>query len=324
MTRYYGVDTVLDPERIKITQSDLAAFKRDRRIWFLKTYLGLRPKVESVVGPLTLGTMVHAALEADYKHGHDLIEWYVDHAKQLGELYAEEVPYFQQDKWDKQAELGRVMLEGYQEWIDADNLDARYKTVDVEKLLEVTTTYLGSTVHLTGKADLIVEDRVTGEMLIFDWKTTANLERTIKQAHYTEQLPYYMTLLAANEPGHRVAGAAFNILLKSKRTARATPPFYHREHVRYGPIPLAARQASIDGTILDYVRTVQALNEGVDQPLRVAYANPGVISFDPGMTPLTDAMDHGERIEGLIAAQFRQIDVYARYAEPESPLLSDD
>lgn len=324
MTHYYGLDTVLNPERIKITQSDLATFKRDRRIWFLKTYLGLRPKLETVIGPLELGTIVHAALEAEYKHGHNLLDWYHAHVKKLGEHYADTVPYFSQEKWDKQAELGRVMLEGYRDWIIDNNLDARYKTIEVEKLLEVDTTYLGSHVHLTGKADLIVQDRVTDELLVFDWKTTANLERTIKQAHYTEQLPFYMTLLAANEPTHQVAGAAFNILLKSKRTARASPPFYHREHVRYGAIPLAARQASIDGTILDYVRTVQALNEGAPEPLRIAYANPGVISFDPGMTPLTDAMDYGERIEGLIAAQFRQIDIYARYAEPESPMLSDD
>lgn len=324
MTNYYGLTTVLDPNNIKITQSDLAAYKRDRRVWFLKTYLGIRPKTIDAIGPLTAGTMAHAALEAKYKHGEDMLPWYLDYARREYENYRKLDPYLQQAAWDSQAELIRVVLEGYEDWIDADNLDAPWETVSVERLLEVQAMIAGHPVLLTGKVDLIMRNRFNNTQRIFDWKTTANIQRTLDQAHKTEQLPYYMTLLMALEPDTRVDGAAFNIMLKSKRTARAKPPFYKRENVGFDRAALAARQASIDGTIVDYVRTVTQLHEGVAEPLRVAYANPGVMNFDRGLNPLIDVMDTGGNVAGIIRSQYQQIDPYSRYSEPESPLLVED
>lgn len=324
MTSYYGVDTVLDPTLIKITQSDLAAYKRDRRIWFLKTYLGLRPKRMQGISPLVLGSMVHGALEAEYKFGKDMLDWLAVEVQTLGTEYAKNDPYFQWADWHKQAEQARLMLEGYREWITDGNLDVRYRQWAVEHLLQVHTQYDGTPVVLTGKADMIVRDTLTNELLVWDWKTAAQIERTVRQAHTTEQLPFYLTLLQANEPTEQVGGAAFNILLKSKRTERAKPPFYHREFVNYDRRALAARQASIDGTILDYVRTVKELNAGVAEPLRVAYANPGVLNFDTWLNPLLEVMDTGGNVAGIIRAQYVQSDPYGRYAEPESPLLPDE
>lgn len=324
MTTYYGLTPVLDPDNIKITQSDLAAYKRDRRIWFLKTFLGIRSKTIDSIGPLTAGTMAHAALEAKYKYGEDMLPWYRDYARREFEVHRKADPYLQRAAWDAQAELIRVVLEGYEEWIDADNLDAPWETVDVERLLEVRATVNGYPVLLTGKVDLIMRNRFTGAQRIFDWKTTNNIERTLMQAHSTEQLPFYMTLLMALEPHTRVDGAAFNVLLKSKRTARAKPPFYKRETVGYDTRALTARQASIDGTISDYVTTVTRLHEGVAEPLRVCYANPGVLNFDRGLNPLIDIMDNGGNVAGIIRSQYQQVNPYARYNQPESALLSED
>jgi len=241
-----------------------------------------------------------------------------------GVEYAKEDPYFQWAAWNKQAEQGRIMLEGYVEWIDEGNLDARYRQWAIEHLLQVNTEYDGTAVILTGKADMIVRDTVTDELLVWDWKTSAQIARTIDQAHKTEQLPFYLTLLQATEPSEHVGGAAFNILLKSKRTDRAKPPFFHREFVNYDRRALAARQASIDGTIRDYVRVVKELNAGVSEPLRTAYANPGVLNFDTDLTALIDVMDTGGNVAGIIRSQYQQINPYGRYAEPESPLLVED
>lgn len=324
MTNYYGIETVLNPALIKITQSDLAAFKRDRRVWFLKTYLGLRPKRVQAVGPLVLGSIVHAALEARYKFGEDMMPWYQAEVQRQGTEFAALDPYFQWSAWHKQAEQGRIMLEGYVEWIDEGNLDVRYRQWAIEHLLQVHTEYDGTPVVLTGKADMIVRDTLTDELMVWDWKTAAQIERTIRQLHTTEQIPFYLTLLQANQPTEQVGGGAFNILLKSKRTERAKPPFFHREFVNYDRRALAARQASIDGTIIDYVRTVTALNAGVTEPLRVAYANPSVQSWDTWLNPLLEVMDTGGNVAGIIRAQYVQDDPYTRYNEPESPFLDDD
>jgi hypothetical protein len=325
VTRYYGFDTVLDPNDLRISQSDLQAFKRDRRIWFLKTYMGFRPKIERPIGPLVLGTLTHSALEALYVYGADPVDAFAAEAEKAKDKYIEHGPgYFDHNAWNKQCDQGRLMLEGYVEWLDETSADAPYRTLAVEKHLEVEAVYLGQKVRLIGKADHIVEDRFTGETLVFDWKTTNSLERMIRQAHTTEQLPYYMTLEAATGQPHKVGGAAFTVLLKSKRTVNAKPPFYQRELVRYGPGELALKQAGIHGVITDYVRVVQALNTGVPQPLVHAYPNPGVLSFDSDFNMLIDTIDHDGNVAGMLDAHYQQNDPYARYAVPESSFLTDE
>ena len=323
MTEYYGLQTVLDPNNIKITQSDLAAFKRDRRVWFLKTYLGIRPKQEKTSGPLVLGTMVHTALEGRYRYGQDLLEAYDAAVQETHDAYILTEPYFSEHEWNKQAELGRIMLEGYEEWLDTEHIDSDISTFAVEKLLQVETTYHGIPVTLSGKADHIVRNNLTGELLVYDWKTTNNLERMTRQAHTTDQLPYYMTLQQALEPDEYVAGAAFTMLLKTKRSDRARPPFYRREPVRFTPEALENRQAGIGGAISDYVRVVAQLHDGAANPLRLAYANPGVMSFDRDLDPLIDIMDNGGNVPGVIAALYKQVNPYERYAEKTTSMLDD-
>lgn len=311
---YFGLRTVLDPDNIVVTQSDLAAFKRDRRLWFFRTYLGLQPIHEPVTSPLILGTLVHGALEFEYRGTRPIMDAYEGLIRASRAYYESTTPAFDVHGWNKQTELGRLMLEGFIEWRTTEHIDTDIRTVAVEKLLEVHTHYLGSRVTLTGKADLIVQDRLTGETLIYDFKTTNNLERTIKQAHTTEQLPYYLTLQQAIAPTEWVTGAAFYLLLKSRRTARAAPPFYHREKVGFSKAALETRRSGIHGAITDYVRVIQALHEGTPRPFMYAYPNPGVLQFDRAYDRLIDVIDSGGNVAGMIAANFKQASPYARYS----------
>lgn len=324
MTEYYGLRTVLDPEHITITQSDLAAFKRDRRIWFLKTYLGIRARTVKTSSPLVLGTLVHAALEDRYVNGTDILVAFHNACLQAEIEYRSEDPYFDEAGWLKQAEMGRVMLEGYEEWLDTEHIDSNITTLDIEKLVRFATVYDGVPVTLTGKVDHVVQDKLTGEILIYDWKTCADLERMTRQAHTTEQLPFYMTLQQAMDPANRVGGAAFTMLKKSKRTDRAKPPFYRRETVRYSPQALESRQDGIDGAIRDYVRVITQLHEGTNKPMRYAYPNPGVLQFDRELDPIIDVMDNGGHVGAIVTAQFSQVNPYIRYGATPTSMLEDN
>lgn len=323
MIEYYGLPTVLDPNNIKVTQSDLAAFKRDRRVWFLKTFLGIRPRIPSPVSPLVLGTLVHTALEARYARGEDVEEAFRAAVLESEIEYRSESPYFNEYAWNKQAELGRRMLEGYEDWLAEEHYDADITTVAVERLLQLVVSYRGVPVTLTGKADHIVRDNLTGDLWVYDWKTTNNLERMTQQARTTDQLPFYMTLQQALAPTEYVEGAAFTMLRKTQRSDRAKPPFYTRETVRYSDEALENRRAGIDGAIDDYVRVLLELHAGVPNPLRVAYPNPGVLRFDRELDPLIDMIDNGGNVAGIIAAEYKQVSPYERYATTPASMLED-
>lgn len=320
---YYGVQTVLDPENVTVTQSDLAAFIRDRRSWFLGVYLGLRPLQMRATGPLVLGTLVHNALERFYVADEDLVESFLDevHEAESGLILADR--NYSVHEWTKQATLGRRMCEGYVEWLDESGVDSGIQVLDVEKRLEVRTTYQGTPVTLTGKADLIVRDRHTQVVKILDHKTSANIGRTIDQARTTIQLPYYLTLQeVTGDPDDRVSGAAFTILLKSMRTS-GRGPYYCREQVTYTPHGLAARRAQIHGAIHDYVRVVNALHDGVDEPMQWAYPNHTAPSWANGQfRMLSEAIDGGDDVRRMISDFYVQKDPYARYRD-EKTMIDD-
>ena len=321
---YYGVSTVLDPEAITVTQSDLSTFIRDRRAWFLGVYLGLKPKAVKATGPLILGSLVHNALERYYVSDEDLVAAFLDEVREAELSLIAADRNYSVHEWNKQAALGRRMCEGFVEWVEETGVDSGIEVLDVEKRLEFLTSYHGVPVILTGKADLIVRDRMTGIVRVYDHKTTANMARTIDQARGTIQLPYYLTLQEAiAEPGVRVAGAAFTILLKSMRQTGRGGPFYHRETVSYTPHGLAARRAQIHGAIRDYVDVVLRLHEGVREPMEWAYPNHTAPSWSNGPHKiLAEGIDNGDDVTRMVADLYLQKDPYARYRD-EKTMIDD-
>lgn len=315
---YYGVSSVLNPDVVTVTQSDLSAFIRDRRSWFLGSYLGLRSKAFKSTGPLVLGSLIHEAMERYYAWEEDLVEAFMDEVYKAEQTLILADRNYSVHEWQKQAALGKRMCEGFVEWVEEHNIDSQIRVVDIEKRLEVRTSYDGVPVILTGKADMIVEDRLTGSVSIYDHKTTANLTRTIEQARTTIQLPFYMTLQEATDPGQRVSGAAYTILLKSMRQS-GRGPFYHRERVTYTPHGLAARRSQIHGAIRDYVRVVSTLHEGVKEPMEYAYPNHAAPSWsNSGYRLLAEAIDGGDDVARMIRDLYVQKDPYARYRDEKS------
>lgn len=134
------------------SNSSIQAFKRCRRKWWLAYYVGWRPKEKKVVGPLALGGRVHAALEEMYRDGRHPVEAHADlvaaERTRLLEAGAD-ISALEED-----AELGRLMLEGYVEWVESEGMDAGLEVIGVEQKLTLPL-YEGQ-IHLIGKMDLRV------------------------------------------------------------------------------------------------------------------------------------------------------------------------
>lgn len=308
-----------------VSQSDIAAFKRDRREWMLGTYLGLRPKHEPPLGPLRLGTRVHAALEQHYGMSYDLVEAYRKICeRELEDIYESGI-VFDRSAWDKEAELGRIMLEGYREWLDETGADADYETVSVEQKLSHIFDIDGTPVEVRGKIDHRVKDRFTGMHLVEDWKTTANMDALAASAPHSEQLLTYMLLERAvhkDDPDHLLGGAVFTMLRKVKRSERARPPFYDRVHVRHNETALTNYWKRLYGVLRDYVYVVKALDAGVDHRI-VAYPSPANSTRWSPFRHVMTMMDDGSRVEAMLDDLFVQQDPHARYAVEPADILSD-
>lgn len=306
-----------------VTQSDLAAFKKDRREWMLGSYLGLRLKDEPHTGALALGTRVHTALERYYGYGEDLIDAYARTAKEELEKLTMSGAVFHEPTWRSDTELGRIMIAGYPEWLEDTGADADLEVVSAEEKLSAILDIDGTPVELRGKIDLRVRNTFTGMNLVADFKTCKTFESFTETAHLSEQLKTYMLLeLLNNEenPDHNLQGAMFIMFRKVKQGPTSKPPFYARHEVHHSVARIRAYYTQVIGTLRDYVHVVKALDAGVDHRL-VAYPNPHPYTRYSAFKNVMDMMDD-PGVEDLLNALYVQQDPHARYDTEPADLLS--
>lgn len=258
-------------EPLTISNSEIQAFMRCRRRWYLSYYEGWRPRESAVTGALALGSRVHAALEVYYKGAGPLVEQYdllLDEDRMLAASMGQDLSTL-----ESEGELGRLMLEGYLDWVAEEGIDSLYEIVGVEEVL--ATPMIAGRVNLVGKVDLRVRDKRDGAHLVLDHKTSASLGDFPKWAHMNPQLMTYQTLDFVNRrhtehEDERLAGGIFRILKKVKRGVRAKPPFYEQHEVRHNVFTLRSFWRRIQGTLMDMLRVFDALEAGEDHR-EVAY-----------------------------------------------------
>lgn len=216
-----GWELLNDPSVLLVSNSSIQAFKRCRRKYWLGYVRKLSPIAEVNTGPLYVGTEIHRCLELYYGKGIHPLET------------LQQLTYFREDLDSSETELMRIMLEGYLEWVAETGIDEPWEVVETERQFVVPMGYttLGRQVVLTGRVDLRMRNRLTGETHFFDHKTCQNLE---PESHRSEQLLFYSLMAWLDESPYRdvvpiFSGGQLNKLRKVKRTARAIPPFYDRQ-----------------------------------------------------------------------------------------------
>lgn len=306
-----------NPSLVPISNSEIQTFKECRRKWWLQYYRGLARKQREVVGPLPLGTRVHNSLEAYYKDGLNPVTAYRNFLRIDVQKFAESDSAGDeaaQKKFNSEADLGRIMLEGYMEWLEESNADDRIEVTEVEK--KVSALMLNGRVELQGKTDMKVRDRVDGARLILDHKTAATFDTYYRTAHMSEQLLLY-TMLEKMQDGDEtpVEGGIYNLLRKVKRGPSAKPPFYDRITVRFNDKSMTSFWNRINGELHDMMNVRDALDAGAN-PQFIAYPTP--TNDCTWKCPFFNActmFDDGSAVEEWLEAFTEVSDPYARYEE---------
>ena len=307
-----------NPDHIQITNSEIQSFKDCKRKWYLNYYLGLGPKTENKIGPLPLGVRVHNSLEKYYTDDMNPVWTYKRLAKEDKEIFLETEEFLDDEKikkFDSESELGRIMVEGYVEWVEEENRDADFEFVSAEKSVSVPLEINDQSVTLMGKVDLQLRKKMDDAVLITDFKTTAasawnnyNL-----YSHMSEQLMLYVTL--ARAAGDKVDGGMYRLLKKVKRTGTAKPPFYDDKIVRFNDTQLESFWTRTMSTIYEMVDARQRLDAG-ESHLSVVYPRPSnECSWKCPFFQMCTMMDDGSDYTGFLNDQFIKRDPNARYGE---------
>ena len=309
-------------EIIRLSNSELQTFKDCRRRWWLNYYRRLQPKQKDMTGALALGTRIHAALDAHYAQGTPLLQAHselVEKDKQL--LLAD---FRDVNDLETEAELGRIMLEGYLQWVEENGIDAELEMISTEEIISMPL--LDNSVVLQGKIDMRVRRKADGVRMFRDFKTVGgSFTDFSSMAHMNEQILTYMMLeTAQNKEGERSEGGIFTMLKKVKRSANARPPFYEQLEVRHNVFALRSFWQRIHGTLSDMLNTRKALDEGGDHRF-VAYPRPSRdCKWKCQFFTICPMFDDGSAAEAAIEDAFEVSNPYAYYGVEEEKKGSAD
>lgn len=297
-------------EPLRLSHSTIKTFKSCRRRWWLHYHRGysLRSGTEPATGVALLGTRIHAALEAYYGFGADPMAI-------LEEIYDQAIQERPEAYSDLTAEHGyaRLMLSGYLDWVASEGIEERYEIISVERTVEMDLNLpTPESAILMAKLDHVVRDRSSGALRVRDFKTVGSLNKADGLIR-DEQMRTYDLLLAHAEPEERVDGALYTMMLRSKRTAKATPPFFAEHEISYTPQDRESMLLRIRFEVMDLMNADAALRAGADHRA-VARPNPSAecewICDFKNVCPM---FDDGSRADDMLNDLFEQKDPYAYY-----------
>lgn len=313
-----------------VSNSELQTWKRCRRKWWLAWYRRLALRTEAFVGVRSTGDRIHRALQRWYVaegetrvDPRDALERViVQDWTQVAELARQRDVDDEQlaglaREFAKSTNLERAMVEGYVQWLEESGADAELRVIASETPLSAQVQLDdGRQVTMIGKLDVRVK-RVTDNVNLFvDHKTVGDLKSPAVTLPQNEQMLHYMLLewLNSDDAERRCDGALYNMLKRSQRTSRATPPFYDRVEVRHNPYELAAYRRRLLGASKNILDTIQALDDGQSH-FDVAYPSPrSECKWDCDYFAVCNLFDDGSAgTEDMVDVLYHEVDPRARY-----------
>jgi hypothetical protein len=311
---------VTDGSGLAMSNSELTTWQHCKRKWMLKYYkhLSVKPENESSTGVMYLGTRIHVALE--YMYG-----WGADPFQVLSIIYKHEKQYQSPEvveELTKEHQLAVKMIEGYLEWVEETGADEDLEVVSTERDVAVEGPH---GVTLRARLDMRVRKVSTGTIRFIDHKTVADFNGKLETLEKDPQMRFYTLIdkLEALQGGReeRSEGGVWNMFKRSKRTARAKPPFNERVDTNYNDEVLRSVYLKIHAVIGEIVEARLRLDAGDDHRF-VAYPNPGPdCSWKCEFKAMCPLMDDGSRWQDMAVGEFTVADPYAYYLPSEIPEL---
>lgn len=313
-----------------ISNSEIQTFKRCPRKWWLAWYRGLAPRREVLTGVRNIGTRGHAAL-AEY-YGPDRVHPVEAHQKIKSDDRAKAVSLgyseFEMSALEKDFTMESAMLSGYMEWLAETGEDQFIQPDGAEVYLEADLTVEAEEyfnhVKIIGKLDAPVTDTRTGARKFIDHKFVGSLNVTgLRQ---NPQMLHYHLLQWLNTPegGARCEGAYYNMLKRSKRTQRATPPFYARKMIPHNKAELTSYKAQLEVSIERMLETETLVAFGESRPgyfapaTALAYPNRrDDCEWSCDFVSICPLFDDGSRVEDAVQDRYTERDPLSYYQGKE-------
>lgn len=315
----------------RVSNSEVQTFKRCRRKWWFAYFRKLRPKNEDPTGARSIGVDLHEALRYHYVadasqrvNVKDALEAVIARNRaaliKKYEIDGELVPLSIETQFKTEADLMRIIIEGYLEWLAETGADSEYEITGSEVYLEADLPGFDK-VKIIGRLDARVRRISDGLRLFIDHKSVGNFQQLTRVLHLNEQMLWYIVLEMLQADPEPVAGALYNMMRRVKRGANAKPPFYERIEVHHNKHEIESFIKRITGVIEDIRQAEIDLASGNFDHRQIVYPTPtGNCPWDCAFFQVCGMTDDGSYAEGMIKNFFTEGDPLDYYVDPASPL----
>lgn len=303
----------------RVSNSEIQTFKQCRRKWWLAWHRGLRLTVESPLGALAIGQNIHVALGGWYVpdgqpqiNPQETLELLLkEAAERLGTYWGSQeknVPPEELKILLSEADLQRIMLEGYMQWIEETGADQDFTIIESERYVETPFIFQNDVqINIIGRVDVLAEDHWSKQLVFIDHKTTGSILESLKGLALNPQMRMYRLILQRAE-NRDVFLAIYSMLRKVKRTVKANPPFFHREKIVHNRHEIESFVQQLIGVIYDIIEVEHHLDDVYSHPNmmhnRVVYPSPGAhCRYCPFQRECL-MLDDGSRAEDSLASRF--------------------
>jgi len=305
-----------------VSNSEIQTFKQCRRKWWLQWLRGLAPVEVEVQGVRNTGTRLHVALAEHYVPGKPgNAKAALQKAQMEDQIVAVQRSDVDLHKLKSDFDLENAMLSGYLEWIAETGADSQLEVIASEQYIEaeIPDVYGDADtppVKAIGKVDTRVRDTVTGSEKFLDHKSVGTF--IIPMLKQNQQLLHYTYLLSLQSGTTVTDGAYYNMLKRSKRTAKATPPFYARLEVVFNRYQIDTYRQHLVGTVTDMQNAERQLREDPSMHQMIAYPTPSRdCSWKCPFVKQCGLFDDGSRIEDALSKHFKPINPLDYYQGKE-------
>jgi hypothetical protein len=283
-----------------LRQSDVFTFKECPRRSWLGTMRNFE-RLEEHPNKSHIGTAYHAGIAAWYATRNPDIAVGAVNAQMA--IWESDGIVIEDDRleWDKTIEQARIMVEGYIEWVQESGEDHGLTFMLIERRVKkYLGEFSGIKVYISGQVDISLVTELGIKKLV-DNKSKGDL-KVNRLLGIDDQLFTYDWLL-----DYEYAYGVHNMAKRSKRTARATPPFFARTEIKFTDAKRAAFMAQLNGTVQRLVDTYLALE--VEPRLHFNLAPPTPTKDCDWKCPFIDVCpmyNEGDDAEGYLNVNFKQ------------------
>lgn len=216
-----------------VSWTELQAFSRCRRKWFLHYVLRKVPKVDTPTDALFTGTLFHSWLEDYYKPQH-LQEYQRDIWDMIGDRYIHD-----QEQARKTVLKVEAMSKFYKEWVEETDADKDLDIVDTELAVRVDQPFgfpAPKSKPVLCHVDMLAND-FGGMQTIVEHKTTGYTHSVwVSSSYYalSWQVKFYtLILIEAGLIDPKKAQYAFNVVRSVKGGPTTAKPLVWRQYGKF-------------------------------------------------------------------------------------------